>query len=158
MQSQKNEESIKDKTTNTGRQKLNEKWGKNTIQAGWTAVPSVLLEYQKRLKLSPTDLAIIMNLLKYWWDPNRDPYPGKRRICEAMGITESTMRKRIAKLQKQNYIKRKPKYLPGTRGVMSNEYNLDGLVKAIAKLAEESLQQRKVRESNESAKRRKKAL
>ena len=157
MQKQVSENSSKDDIVKSGQQKLNEKWGNDTIKAGWTAVPSVLLEYQKHLGLTSTDLAIILHLLKHWWDSHRSPYPGKRRICEAMGITESTMRKRVAKLQKKGLIKRAPKYLPGTKGTMSNEYNLDGLVTALSKLAQDVLKERQKRENNESVKRRKRA-
>ncbi|MBN8530581.1 MAG: helix-turn-helix domain-containing protein [Alphaproteobacteria bacterium] len=142
------------KAANT--KKLNERWGQDSIKAGWTAIPSVILERQQSLGLNAMDLAIIMHLVKHWWEAERNPYPSKRRICEAMGISESTMRKHVAKLQKAGLVNRAPKYLPGTKGVISNEYDLSGLVKRSKKLAQEALEIRKGRDRTASQLRRKK--
>jgi len=136
--------------------KLNEKWGEDSIKAGWTAIPSVILEYQQRLGLNAMDLAIILHLVKHWWESHRNPYPSKRRVCEAMGISESTMRKHVAKLQKAGLVRRLPKHIAGTKGIASNEYDLSGLVKRARKLAQETLEDRKTRESRQSLKRREK--
>lgn len=137
--------------------KLNERWGEDSIKAGWTAIPSVILEYQQRLGLNPMDLAIVLHLVKHWWESHRNPYPSKRRICEAMGITQSTMRKHVAKLQKAGLVQRTPKHIVGTKGIASNEYDLSGLVKRARKLAQETLEERKNLNSQQSLKRRKKA-
>ncbi len=45
---------------------LEAKWGKTTLSRGWTGIPNVLIEHQRSLKLTPTDINILLILLKYW--------------------------------------------------------------------------------------------
>lgn len=54
------------------------KWSKPVIQLGFCIVPSLLLRAQQRLKLDPTQLAVLMHLADYWWDVNRKPHPRRR--------------------------------------------------------------------------------
>ena len=56
-----------------------EKWGAAVMKLGFCIVPSLLLRAQRRLKLNPTQLAVLMQLCDYWWDPARKPYPSKDR-------------------------------------------------------------------------------
>jgi hypothetical protein len=43
------------------------KWGPTIWRAGWTAVPTVLLDKQHALNLEPIDLTILLQLFKRWW-------------------------------------------------------------------------------------------
>lgn len=135
--------------------KLDKKWGHEAIKVGWVAIPSVLLERQNSLGLDALDLALIMHLVKHWWEPERYPYPGKRQICEALDINESTMRKRIKELEQKKLISRSPKYFPGTKGIKANEYDLSGLVAAVKRVAKDELKDKKEREHKSSLNRRK---
>lgn len=58
---------------------LEKKWGKPVIDAGYTAVPTVLVKYQQRLKLKPLDVNILLllHLLSYWWSSDEFPRPSK---------------------------------------------------------------------------------
>ena len=55
------------------------KWGKAVIGLGFCIVPSLLLRAQRRVGLSPTQLAVLMHLADYWWDVDRKPRPSKQR-------------------------------------------------------------------------------
>lgn len=47
----------------SGTQKVLEaKWGKTLIAAGFTALPDVIFQYQKALKLKPLDILILLHL------------------------------------------------------------------------------------------------
>src|SRR3546814_15223210 len=45
------------------------KWSKPLMDAGWTALPSVIIENQKQLGLNPLDLNIVLYLASKWWTP-----------------------------------------------------------------------------------------
>ena len=57
-----------------------QKWGKAVMGLGFCIVPSLLLRAQQRLKLTPTQLAILMHLADYWWDVGRKPFPTKKTL------------------------------------------------------------------------------
>ena len=115
---------------------LEAKWGKTTLSRGWTGIPNVLIEQQRSLKLTPTDINILLILLKYWWDPNSPPYPSKRVIGEMIDREESTIRKCMVGLEKKGLIKRDPRFL-SMGGQTSNKYLMDGLIERLKKEAEE---------------------
>jgi hypothetical protein len=46
---------------------LEKKWGKKVVEASYTAVPDVLIEYQQRLKLKPLDINVLLHLQSHWW-------------------------------------------------------------------------------------------
>lgn len=121
---------------------LEAKWGKTTLSRGWTGIPNVLIEHQRSLKLTPTDINILLILLKYWWDPNSPPYPSKRVIGEMIDREESTIRKCMAGLEKKGLVARDPRYL-SMGGQTSNRYVMDGLIK---RLEEEAAELNKIKE------------
>ncbi len=45
------------------------KWGKKVIVMGFCIVPSLLLWVQNRLGLNPTQLAVLVQLCDFWWEP-----------------------------------------------------------------------------------------
>ena len=121
--------------------KANEKkWGKALMQSGWTAFPSVIIEKQHALGLTAMDINIILYLSTHWWEAERKPYPSKKTIAQALGVTSRTIQKRIAALEQIGFIKRE--YRPHeTKGNDTNKYDLSGLIDAITPFAEEKLEE-----------------
>ena len=77
--------------------KTNEKkWSKPLMDAGWTALPSVIVENQRQLDLSPLDMNIILYLASKWWKAEGKPYPSKSTMAKAMGVHPRTIQKHIA--------------------------------------------------------------
>ncbi len=37
------------------------------MDAGWTAIPSIILDKQHALGLDPIDVNILLQLAKHWW-------------------------------------------------------------------------------------------
>lgn len=66
-----------------------------------------LLEYQQALGLDALDMNILLHLAKHWWYKDNPPFPSKGSIAEHMGVDDSTVRRRIAKMEKKGFIKRK---------------------------------------------------
>jgi hypothetical protein len=115
------------------------KWGKEVIDYGFCIIPSLLLHAQKRLGLTPTHLAVLLQVADYWWESDRKPYPSKRSLSERLDISERQIQRYIAELENAGLIKRKSRHaLSGGR--MSNEYDLAGLVKRIQALEPEFTQ------------------
>jgi len=76
--------------------RVNEKkWSKALMDAGWTALPSVIIERQKALGLDALDMNIILHLANYWWTRDNKPHPSKKTIAEAIGVAPRTVQRRI---------------------------------------------------------------
>jgi predicted transcriptional regulator len=99
---------------------------------------------QKRLGISTTQFNIIAQLMSYWFDPARPPFPSKRDLAQRMGITEQTLRINIKALEEAGLVQREQwKTAAGDYG--SNRYHLDGLVNALKKLEPDFDEERKER-------------
>ena len=116
--------------------KLNDKWGKETLAAGFTVVPSVLLRGQKRLSINATELAVLVHLMERWWKPSDMPWPSKRLIAERLDVSEKTVQRATARLEQLKLVKRVSRFVDG-RGRVSNTYDLSPLVERLKEIAEE---------------------
>ena len=81
----------------TQRVRRNEaKWSSELMDAGWTVVPSIILEKQDALGLDPIDINILLQLARYWWFADKPPCPSKATIARCLGVSPSTVRRHIA--------------------------------------------------------------
>jgi len=123
---------------------LEAKWGKTLIAAGFTALPDVIFQYQKALKLKPLDVLVLLHLASYWWKPNENPWPAKGTIADAIDVDPRTVQRSIAKMEALGYVMRiERKAKAGDN--LTNQYDLRGLVKAAATFAEQKIAIRKRR-------------
>ena len=136
---------------------LEKKWGKSLIATGWTAIPNIILEKQHALGLKPTDVCILLHLVKHWWTPGEAPFPSKKRIAQAIGVDPRTVQRRIEEMEKQGIIKREERRTP--MGSRTNLYHLEGLIAKLKPFAAEAIKEREKRDAAEKARlRRKKPL
>ena len=126
------------------------KWTKPLMDAGWTALPSVIIENQRQLGLEPLDLNIVVYLASKWWTAEGKPYPSKSTMAKAMNVHPRTVQKHIASLEAAGYIRREERRTEV--GSRPNIYHLDGLIKAANPFAEEKLKE--IKEKTEIAKAR----
>ena len=110
--------------------------GKTVLRHGYAGIPSILIRSQARLGLSPTQMNIIVQLLDYWFEPNRPPFPSKKDLADRIGITAKTVQINIRELETAGYITREMRRTK-SGDWNSNIYHLDGLVKKIRKLEPE---------------------
>jgi predicted transcriptional regulator len=121
--------------------RVNEKkWSKTLMDAGWTAVPSIILERQKALGLDSLDVNILLHLATYWWTHDNKPHPSKKTIAEAIGVKPRTVQRHIAELEAAGLIKREERRIVG-KGSRTNLYHFDGLIKAALPFAKEKLEE-----------------
>ena len=133
-----------------------EKWTAPLMDAGWTAIPSIILEKQHALGLDPIDVNILLQLAKHWWFTDKLPYPAKTTLAELMNVNPSTVRRRISRMVAAGFIKRIPRHDPKHGGQTSNAYEFDGLIKAATPFALEALNVREERRAEDAARRSRK--
>lgn len=109
------------------------KWSKPLMDAGWTALPSVIIANQRQLGLNPLDLNIILYLASKWWTAEGKPFPSKTTMAKAMDVHPRTIQKHIAALEGAGYIKREERR--SAAGSKPNIYHLDGLIAAATPFA-----------------------
>jgi DNA-binding transcriptional regulator YhcF (GntR family) len=132
------------KKANVDERAIEKRWGKPLTAAGWTAIPNVIFERAQALGLEPMDIVIILNLAGYWWKAGNDPYPSKKSLATAIGVTERTVQRRIAAMEKAGFIERIQRTSAHGR-TSTNQYSLQGLIDAAKPFAEEHVATRQAR-------------
>jgi predicted transcriptional regulator len=121
--------------------------------AGWTAIPNIVLEKQKALGLTPTDINVILHIAKHWWEAGAQPYPAVGTIAKAIGVQPRTVQRSITKMVDLGLLERQPRYY-AQGGQKSNCYSFQGLIDQARPFAEELLEQRDAKKRQEQARRR----
>jgi predicted transcriptional regulator len=130
---------------------LEKKWGKQSIDVGFTVLPAALLQGQARLKINATDLAVLIHLIEHWWNPGAMPWPKKERIAERLGVTPKTVQRASVHLEQAGLIKRNERFSNGRR--TSNEYDLSPLVERLKEISADMAQANEVAKEAKEAKR-----
>jgi predicted transcriptional regulator len=113
---------------------LSKKWGKDTMDANYTVIPSALLRGQARLRIGPNELAVLIHLIDHWWQPEAMPWPSKKTIADRLGVSDKTVQRAMVNLEQAGLITRKERYHK-TGGRTSNEYDLSPLVAKLKPIA-----------------------
>jgi len=122
------------KTTLKASEKL---WGKPVIELGFTIMPNLLLKAQKRLGLQPRHVGVLMQLMSYYWEKGRSPYPTKATLADLCNVSTKTIQRTLRELETMGYIKREERHHGGNGGMLSNKYHLHGLEKKLKELEPE---------------------
>lgn len=112
------------------------KWGKQVMKLGFSIIPSLLLRAQQRLGLSPTHLAVLLQLADYWWEQGRKPFPSKQALSERLGLSPRQVQRYIAELEAAGLVQRIERRA-AHKGKLSNVYDLSGLVERLKALEPE---------------------
>lgn len=72
--------------------------------AGFQAVPDLLLKHQQDLRLSATDMVVLLNVLMHWWYPEQKPFPRATTIATRMGVTIRTVQRSIHAMQENGIL------------------------------------------------------
>jgi predicted transcriptional regulator len=110
------------------------------VLAGYQVVPDVLVRYQGRLGLSPTDLCVLLNLGAHWWYPESQPSPRSSTIARRMNIHVRQVQRSLRALKDAGLID-----VQKENGRRS--YDLKPLVKSLERLAEKELGEKESREA-----------
>jgi DNA-binding transcriptional regulator YhcF (GntR family) len=118
---------------------LDQKWGKDTMEANYTVLPSALIRGQARLKINATELAVLVHLIDHWWKADEMPWPSKKTLAERLGVGVKTIQRAMAHLEEEGLIKRNPRF-NRTGARTSNEYDLTPLVQRLKPIAQDLVQ------------------
>lgn len=113
---------------------IEQKWGKELVAAGWTAIPNVIFDCSRQLGLKQLDVLIIVHLASFWWTAGNDPFPTKETLAGKIGCTPRTVQRAIAGLEERGYIQRHARKSK-QGGNLANSYSFEGLIKAAAPFA-----------------------
>ena len=144
------------KANNERLRRNEEKWSPALMDAGWTVLPSIILEKQHALGLDAVDVNILLQLARHWWFSDRPPFPSKATIAECMNVDPSTVRKHVARMERDGLIEREYRFKPKKGGQDTNAYHFTGLIKSATPFAEEALQIREQRKSEDTYRRHRK--
>lgn len=111
------------------------KWGLKVIGRGFTIIPSDLLRINSYLKqkdeqISPTEMLVLLNLISYWWEDDKMPWPSKATIARNVGLSTRQVQRALNGLESKELIERVARYQRG-KGRMSNKYDLTKLVQLL---------------------------
>lgn len=85
---------------------VHEKWGAALNMFGFQAVPNILLSAQCDLRLSTTDIVVLLHLNRHWWSRDRAPYPRPMLIAEKMGVHRRTVERSLERMEAKGLIER----------------------------------------------------
>lgn len=102
------------------------KWGIELLEPGFTVVPNALLANVRALQLSATELAVLLQLLMYWWQADRPPFPPVRLLCDSLHMTRRTVQRALAALDDKGLVQRERRETASGRR-QSDRYHFTGL-------------------------------
>lgn len=110
-------------------QNLVAKWTRPVYERGWTAVPTPMLDLPA-LGLRPLTFVVLVQLISFWWEPDKKPFPSRARLAERLGVSVRTVHRAIGELEDMGLIESRPRtHASGANA--SNEYDLSGLVRRL---------------------------
>jgi len=128
---------------------LRKKW-RTSLDAGWTVIPSALIRGLPKLHIGAGELAVLIVLIDIWWAPDNMPWPSKKLMAERLGVSQKTIQRSLAALQREGLIVSEWRYRAGG-GQTSNQYDLSPLVAKLEEIAAT------IKTADEEAKRLKRA-
>lgn len=128
-------------------------WGKSVLGHGYTALPSMLIQAQSRLGITPLQFNILAQLLDYWRDPARAPFPSKNDLASRIGCKPKTIQTNIRALEKAGLVTREMRRT-AAGDWNSNIYHLTGLVERVKRLEPEFAAAREKRKEARDAQKR----
>ena len=120
----------------TRRNTVHDFWGSavSSGETGFTPVPDILLRSQAQLQLTPMQLAVLIQILMHWWEPDDWPHPRLSAISTRIGTTPRTVQRAVRALQhKALLVHRDPERV--RPGLTVRRFDLSGLIGRLQELA-----------------------
>lgn len=117
-----------------------DKWGEVSCSLGWVAVPTLLLFSQKELKITASELNVLMNLIVHWWEKSEKPFPSQAAIAYRTGLSVKTIQRALSNLEKKGLIIKisTPRSNVVTKG--KNLYDLSPLIEELDRVSPKILE------------------
>ncbi len=118
------------------------KWGVELVEAGWTMIPSTILEHQETLGLDPVDMNILLQLARHWWRADNPPHPAIKTIAACIRKSASTVQRRITRLKEAGLIEVEHRFDERHHGQKTSIYRFTGLIDEATKFARLALEEK----------------
>jgi predicted transcriptional regulator len=120
-------------TKTKGGRRAEDKWSPQVMKFGYTPLPNLLLKAQGKLKITPMQFNVLVQVVEHWWEAERDPYPAKDTIARRMNKSPRQVQRYLTQLEDAGMIKRIARY-SGKKAQINNAYSFDGLIKKLKAL------------------------
>lgn len=97
------------------------------MNGGFAALPTMLLQRQKELGITPLQINILLNLVDHWFEASVLPFPSYRTLAARIGVSARTLQRAVQDLKKLRLLERQKRFVPG-KGQSSNYFSLQNLV------------------------------
>ncbi len=106
-----NEESAHDQIIERdGQLQIRQKWGDRIVGrgggTGFVALPEALIRGQNRLKISSTEMMVLINAISFWWYVDNPPFPSNHKIAKRMGVSTRTVQRAFESLERKKLVHR----------------------------------------------------
>lgn len=119
------------------------KWTAGVGRHGYAMLPNILFMYASSLGINPSQQAVLLHLLAFWWEADRPPEVSKERLAIRLGISSRQVQRHLKELRKLGLIE---VYGPTRPGRHPNQYKFEGLIKKLEKNARAYRRQQKMQE------------
>lgn len=109
------------------------KWNRKTGKHGYSVIPNLLFWNAAELGITPSQQAVLFNLLSRWWEADNPPVVSKARIAEGVGLNERQVQRILKALEEAGLIETG---YPNRPGRHPKEFTFNGLVSKLQKIAE----------------------
>jgi len=116
-------------TTKKRGNRAEDKWSPQVMKLGYTPLPNLLLRAQGKLKLTPSQFNVLVQVAEHWWEAERDPYPAKDTIARRMNKSPRQVQRYLTQLERAGLIKRIARF-SGRKAQINNAYSFEGLIKS----------------------------
>ncbi len=116
--------------TQKEKRRAEDKWTASVMKFGYTSLPNLLLRAQGRLKITPVQFNVLVQLIEHWWVADKNPFPAKDTIARRMNKSPRQVQRYLTELEEAGLIKRIPRY-SGKKAQINNAYSFDGLIKKL---------------------------
>ena len=124
----------KDERANSNRSDA--RWGTLVMKQGFVIVPTTLFVAQRRLEISVNEFNVLLQIVSFWWDESKLPFPSKQTLADRMNVSVKTVQRALASLEARKLLKRIERINP-KHGRQANAYDLSGLVAKLSVIAGE---------------------
>ncbi|HML93241.1 helix-turn-helix domain-containing protein [Methyloceanibacter sp.] len=112
-----------------------DKWSKQVIKLGYTALPNLLLQAQARLEITPPELNVLLQIAQHWWEAGNNPHPSKDSIANRMGVSPRQVQRILTQLEKKKLVARIYRYSGGRQ--INTDYSFQPLIDQLKALEPE---------------------
>jgi len=109
------------------------RFGNEILQAGFTAVPNLVLDHYGILGITSAEMMFIIHIWQYWWT-EKNPYPSLQAIADRMATSRRQVRRYTESLKEKGLLRVNERRQPGY-GQVTSEYDFASLIEQVLLLA-----------------------